>query len=136
MSEPVEAVSNTLWAPFHDAAWEGRLVLPHCVETGRTFWPPSATSPWTTGGQVDWRPVASEGRLVARAVYRRGFQQAFAPLLPYGVGLVELEGGVRLQVHVSDPDVPASPQPGASVRLEFRPLFEGARPVLCLAKEP
>jgi len=133
--ETVEAITNSLWAPFHDGAAADRLMLPHCVETDRAFWPPSPTSPYVTHGAMDWRAVEGRGVLVARVTYRRGFQKAFADLLPYGVALVEFQGGVRLQAHISAPDAQDGPIAGAAVRVGFRSLIEGAHPVLVLVQD-
>src|SRR3546814_6293290 len=50
MSARLAPVVNDLSRPFWDAAEEGRLSLPHCVATGRPFWPPAPASPLRTGG--------------------------------------------------------------------------------------
>lgn len=127
-------VNNALWRPFWDAAAQDRLTMPHCQSTGRAFWPPSAVSPFVTGGAVDWREVAPTGTLVAQIVYRRGFLAAFKPLLPYGCGLVELDCGPRVQVHIARPDAPDAPVPGQSVTVIFRTLIDGDPPVLGLVE--
>lgn len=129
MAEAIAPVVNALNAPFWAAAARGRLDLPVCLDTGRAFWPPSPISPFT-GGPVAWRAAEPAGTLKGMVVYRRVFQKAFEPLSPYGAALVELDAGPRLMVHVSDPAT--APEPGASVRLAFRPLLEGgpAVPVL------
>ena len=132
--ETVEAITNSLWAPFHDGAAADRLMLPHCIETDRAFWPPSPSSPYVTHGAVEWRAVAGWGVLIAHVTYRRGFQKAFQALLPYGVGLVEFEGGVRLQAHIPNPDTERSPVAGSRVRVAFRALVPDARPVLIVAE--
>lgn len=130
VAETADAVRNDLWAPFHEGAEAGRLTLPYCVQTERPFWPPSPVSPFVTAGAVDWRPHPPEGTLIARVTYRRGFQKAFEARLPYAVGLVELTSGLRLQVHLGEPDAPQSPQAGARIRLGFARLVDGGAPVL------
>lgn len=129
MTETVDPVRNDLWAPFWRGAEAGRLMLPWCEATGQAFWPPSAVSPFADGGAVTWREAAATGTLEARVTYRRGFQAAFKPLLPYGVGLVTLDAGPRLQAHIAEPDAEGSPQPGARVRIGFARLVEGGGPV-------
>lgn len=128
-AETLAPIVNDLNRPFWGAAQAGVLVLPHCTDTGRSFWPPSPMSPFT-GGAVDWRPVAPEGTLVATVTYARVFQQLLADRMPYSVALVELSGGVRLQVHAPDP---SSATPGALVRVGFAPLAVDTLPVLMLA---
>ena len=134
MTETANPVLNDLWAPFWNGAAEGRLVLPVCQTTDRAFWPPSVVSPFVTGGAVVWRETSAAGRLEARVTYRRGFQAAFKPRLPYGVGLVALDAGPRLQAHIIDPDAAGSPQPGARVAIGFSVLVEGAVPVPVLVE--
>lgn len=125
MTEPVSAIRNTLSAPFWDAAAEGRLMLPWCVESGRHFWPPSPVSPFATVGAVQWREADAAGVLIGVAVYRRTFQKALEARLPYGVGLVELNAGPRLQVHLADPDAGNAPCAGDRVTIAFISIIEG-----------
>ena len=127
MGEPLAPLVNSLSEPFWTAAAEGCLALPHCVETRRPFWPPSPASPFVTGGAVEWRDTVPEGALRTRAVYRRRFQKALE--VPYAIGLVELEGGVRLQAHIPDPDDESSPQAGDAVTLYFQSLRGDCPPV-------
>src|SRR3546814_21111842 len=87
MSARLAPVVNDLSRPFWDAAEEGRLSLPHCVATGRPFWPPAPASPLRTGGAVAWREIEAAGMLLSMAVYRRAFQAALAGPLPYGIAL-------------------------------------------------
>ncbi|MDB5370662.1 MAG: hypothetical protein JWP20_2220 [Roseomonas sp.] len=126
MSEAVDPPINALNAPFWEGAKTGRLVLPHCVTTGRAFWPPAPISPYTTGA-VTWREVAPEGWLRACVTYERVFQASFRPLVPYYIGLVEVQAGPRLQAHLAGGAMP--PAIGQAVRIAFRSLIEGAHPV-------
>lgn len=134
MTETVVPVINSLSQPFWSAAQEGRLALPRCTGTGRFFWPPAPISPFG-GHPVVWENAEPVGVVVATAIYRRAFQQAFAALLPYGVALVELTCGPRLQVHVPQPDRTDAPKAGARVRLSFRPLVEGG-PAVPMLDQP
>jgi len=124
---------NTLNKPWHDAAARGELLLPFCAATGRAFWPPSPVSPFATGGAVEWRAVKPEGILRARVTYRRGFLKDFDPLMPYGIGLVELTDSLRLQAHVTAPDSDSAPRAGDAVRLVFEKLLDRA-PILTARK--
>jgi uncharacterized protein len=125
MSVPLQPAVNDLNAPFWAASAQGRLALPHCLTSNRAFWPPSPTSPFVTGGDVDWRDVSPEGRLLSMVVYRRPFLAELSQQLPYGIALVELADDVRIFVHVRDPDGADMPAIGQGVSLSFRPLVEG-----------
>jgi uncharacterized OB-fold protein len=133
MTTTLTPVINSLNAPFWDAAKQGRLVLPRCVRTGRSFWPPSPFSPFVTNGPVEWRPAGPEALLIARVTYRRSFLKAFDPLMPYAIGLVELAEGPRLQAFIRDPDSAAAPGADDRVRLSFEHLL-GEVPILTAAR--
>src|SRR5262245_3629343 len=124
MNEPVSPIINELNAPFWAAAKQGRLVLPYCLETQRCFWPPSPLSPFVNGGAVAWQESAGEGTLRGLVVYRRVFQKAFQERLPYGIGLVQLDEGPRLQAFVADPERAGAPRAGDRVILRFAHVVE------------
>jgi hypothetical protein len=125
---------NSLNEPFWQAASEGRLMMPFCESTGRAFWPPSAVSPFVTGGKVAWRSVEPVGTLRAIAVYRRVFDRDFASLMPYAVALIDLDAGPRFQAHLAHPDAPDAPRHGDRVRLHFTPILEDGPPVPVVEK--
>ena len=133
MADAIAPIVNDLSRPFWDGAAEGRLRLPFCLETQHFFWPPSPSSPFADGGGVGWRERPAEGVLLSRVTYRRAFQQAFATRLPYGIALVEVAPGVRLQAHLPDPDGADAPRPGDRVRLAFASLVEGGKAVPIVA---
>src|SRR3546814_18978031 len=89
MSARLAPVVNDLSRPFWDAAEEGRLSLPHCVATGRPFWPPAPASPLRNGGAVAWREIEAAGMLLSMAVYPRAFQAPPAGQLPDGLAVIE-----------------------------------------------
>lgn len=128
MAETALPLHNDLNRPFWDGAEAGTLMLPHCRDSGRPFWPPSPLSPFT-GGLVNWAECDGVGTIESLVVYRRAFQQAFAHLLPYGIALVALDCGVRLLAHVSRPDDPAAPATGCRVAIGFDILLAGGPPL-------
>ncbi len=130
MSESADPIVNALNHPFWDGAAEGRLMMPHCVVTGAAFWPPSPISPFAQGRDVEWRMVAAEGEVLASVVYRRAFQRAFADRLPYGIAMVALDCGPRLQAHVEAPDDAGSPRTSMRVALYFQARPDGRQPLL------
>lgn len=125
MIESADPTINALNRPFWDGAAAGRLMLPHCAATNTAFWPPSPVSPFAGGSTVEWREVAAIGTVLARVTYRRSFQRAFAELLPYGVAMVALDCGPRLQAHVRAPDEAGAPGPGNRVAVHFETLLTG-----------
>jgi uncharacterized protein len=124
-AEQICPLVNDLNRPFWQAVEDGRFLLPYCTATGQFFWPPGATSPFVFPGAVAWKPAAITGVLKALAIYRRAFQKAFAPMMPYGIGLIALDAGPRMQVHIPRPDNAAAPKPGERVMLYFAAAVAG-----------
>jgi uncharacterized OB-fold protein len=122
MAETLHPVVNDLNRPFWDGAARGKLVLPHCANTGRAFWPPGPISPFADGGPVVWRTTSAGGRIDTIVIYRRVFQKALADIMPYGVAQVRLDAGPSLLAHVRDAD---GIVPGDRVALRFEPLIPG-----------
>lgn len=124
MVENANPIINALNRPFWDGAAQGRLMLPHCVTTEAAFWPPAPFSPFPAGRAIEWREVEAVGTVLSSVVYRRPFQRAFAALIPYGIAMVALDCGPRLQVHVRAPDSPGAPSAGSRVALRFEALLD------------
>lgn len=129
MAEGIEPIVNSLNQPFWRGAADGRLVLPYCTKTGRPFWPPSPVSPFATAGPVEWRETNPDGTVLAVAIYRRPFHAAFAALMPYAIGLVALNAGPRLHVHIAAPDAPGAVRKGDPVRIRFAKIMADGVPV-------
>lgn len=125
----IEPVINSLNAPFWEAAERNEFVLPWCTSTEQFFWPPGPVSPFDLDARIAWRPAERTGRLVTAVVFRRSYLKALEPIMPYAVGLVELDAGPRLQVHVRDTALAAPDRAGARVRIEFEGLLPDSRPV-------
>jgi hypothetical protein len=45
---------------------------------------------------VDWAEIDGAGTVYAKTINRRPAEEAFAPLVPYAVALVDLDAGVRV----------------------------------------
>jgi uncharacterized OB-fold protein len=112
------------------------LWLPRCVDTGRFFFPPQETSPYT-GGCIVWEKVSGRGTLASYVINHLpapGFES------PYVVALVQLEEGPRMTSNILG--VPADPaslyvgmplqvcfeQRGAMTLPQFAPAEPGATP--------
>jgi uncharacterized protein len=134
MPEFVSPIVNALNAPFWSAAEEGQLLLPFCVTTEKYFWPPSPVSPFITSGETSWRSAQPLGVLRAKVIFRRVFQKAFEDLVPYAIGLVELDAGPRLQAHIPRPDSPDAANSGDRVEIRFHRLVADGPKVPIISK--
>ena len=126
MSDELSPVITTLNAPFWEAAERGELLLPWCETTRQYYWPPGPRSPFDIHTRIAWRPARTGGRLTDAVIYRRGFMKSFEPVMPYAIGLVELDDGPRLLVHLRDVALAAPEQAGAQVQIFFESILLGS----------
>ncbi len=92
-SIPAPAVDPTT-KPFWDAARQGRLLIGLCRDTGRHFWYPRATSPFTLSGNVELVEAKGTGTLYSFTVMRVA--------QPYVAAYVELDEGPRIFTNIVD----------------------------------
>jgi uncharacterized protein len=125
VAEQIHPIVNDLNRPFWEAAESGRLLLPFCINTQLFFWPPGPFSPFAFPGEVIWKEAECTGVLEAIAIFRRPFQRAFEPHMPYAVGLMCLTAGPRMQVHISRPDSSEAPRVGEAAKIYFASAAAG-----------
>jgi uncharacterized OB-fold protein len=129
VSENTNPIINQLNGPFWNAGEQGLLALPYCPVEQCAFWPPSPISPFG-GGSVEWRETSPHGILRASVIYRRAFLKSFDAAMPFAIGLVRLDCGPQLQVHIRDPDGNDAPATGDRVTLGFESVLPGGRAIL------
>ena len=83
-----------------------RLVIQRCTQCGQfQFYPRSLCA--SCAGETEWVEASGRGTLHTYTVIRQNRSEAFAPLSPYAVGIVELDEGVRMMSNIVDCDVEA-----------------------------
>lgn len=109
-------------APFWEACREHRLVAQRCDDCGAFRFPPSPLCDHCRGWSATWTAVPVPGRLYSWIVAQHSVVPEFADQLPYVVGIVEFEGGVRIpgRVLVQPDEVRA----GMALDISFRDLDE------------
>jgi uncharacterized protein len=93
---PLPDVDDPLAAEFWAAARARQLVLSRCAHCGYLQWPPEPVCPECQHTERVWEEFPAEGTLWSYAVYHRALDPAFAHLIPYVVGLVELDAGRKM----------------------------------------
>jgi uncharacterized protein len=85
---------------FFEAAARGELVLQRCKETGLFQHYPRACSIYTCG-EIEWVVVPGRGKVYTYTiVHQNASDAAFAKLVPYAIGIIELAEGVRLMGNI------------------------------------
>lgn len=112
-------------AAFFDAAATGELLLQRCADCAG-YSPADELICMSCGGR-ELAPIRVEGRgeLVTWTVVHRAPHPAFADVVPYLVGIVELAQGPWLPARLALPAGQA--RPGLAVRAEFHVSPGGER---------
>ena len=86
--------------PYWQGCREGRLVLPWCRDCGKPHFYPRPFCPHCEGRRLDWRPASGRATLYAHATVHQPLERPFKERVPYTIGIVELEEGVRMLTQV------------------------------------
>jgi uncharacterized OB-fold protein len=120
-AEPVNESIETLYAtdeiskPFWASLAAGQLILPKCGACESVFFYPRRLCPRCWSGSIEWIESAGIGTVFARSEVHVAFQYISEADLPFTVGLIDLDEGVRLPGRFHDDDL----QIGDRVRLRF-----------------
>lgn len=88
--------------PFWAALASGRLITTCCSRCGEAMFPPKPICPRCLSRSVEWQPVSPRGALYSYTVVHVA-PEIFAGEAPYAVGIVDLEGGLRIAMRVLGP---------------------------------
>jgi uncharacterized protein len=83
-------------APFWEACSEHRLVAQRCDDCGAFRFPPSPICDHCRSWNATWTPLPLPGTLYSWIVAHHSVVPEFVDELPYVVGIVEFEPGVRV----------------------------------------
>ena len=97
------------------AAAEGRFELQQCDDCGAVQYPPREACHRCLSVQLKWREQSGEGELLSQTTLAHSNDLFFRERLPWRLGLVRLDAGVTLMLHLHGdvPDAPARVKVGA-----------------------
>jgi len=109
----------------------GRLETTQCEDCGRLSFPPKPFCPHCWSKRIVWAPLSGRGTLYSQTVVHAA-PAAFEDEVPYRVGVVDLDEGVRIATRVLADRDHALDTAVEIVVLNYRdgPLF-AARPLGC-----
>jgi len=90
------------------AAAEGRFELQQCEDCGAVQYPPREACHRCLSVQLKWREQSGEGELLSQTTLAHSNDLFFRERLPWRLGLVRLDAGVTLMLHLHG-DVPDAP---------------------------
>lgn len=114
--------------PFWEATKERRLLLQYCRDSGRYQFFPRPVSLFTGRRRLEWREASGRGRLYTFTVVHHPYTPAWTDHVPYVVGSVELEEGVRIMAHIVN-CAPDAVTIGMRLRLAWEARGEFSLPV-------
>lgn len=85
------AFTQTFWR----ALGEGRFVTTRCASCGRLSFPPKPFCPHCWHERIEWAPLSPAGTVYSSTVIHAA-PAAFRHEIPYRVGIVDLDDGVRI----------------------------------------
>ncbi|MBV1895209.1 MAG: Zn-ribbon domain-containing OB-fold protein [Rhodobacteraceae bacterium] len=110
---------------FWDGVAQGRFRTTKCGKCERTSFPPKPICPHCWSDQVSWTDLSGHGVLYSATTVHAG-PAAFAADLPYRVGIVDLDEGMRVATRILDDTKLDEPVELVALAYEDGPLY-GAR---------
>jgi NAD(P)-dependent dehydrogenase (short-subunit alcohol dehydrogenase family)/uncharacterized OB-fold protein len=97
------------------AAAEGRFELQQCEDCGALQYPPREACHRCLSPNLKWREQSGEGELLSQTTLAHSNDLFFRERLPWRLGLVRLDAGATLMLHLHGdvPDAPARVKVGA-----------------------
>jgi uncharacterized OB-fold protein len=89
-------------APYWEAAQRGQLVLQHCLDCAKPWFPPSEACAHCLGDRFQWRSLSGRGVVWSWIQMWQKYFPGFEDESPYNVALIELEEGPRLFTNLVD----------------------------------
>jgi uncharacterized protein len=92
-------------APYWRAALEGRLEIQYCRDCARHQFYPRPFCTRCLSDQIEWVGASGHGHIYTYTVCHVAAHPAFESRVPYAIGMVELDEGVRLLAGIVDVDL-------------------------------
>ena len=104
--------------PFWDGCRDHRFLVQRCLECGAPRWPPGPMCPECQSTATEWIASSGRGTLYSWVVATHPVHPVLVDQVPYVVGLIELEEGVRVVGNVGGCP-PEAVEAGLPVELYF-----------------
>ena len=82
--------------PFYQAAREHKLMIQRCSDCKKNIFYPKMICPFCLSTNLEWFESRGKGKLYSFTVVDLGAPEAFQEALPYVIGVIDLEEGVRM----------------------------------------
>jgi len=125
---------TTVSKPFYKAAREHKLLIQRCTDCQKNIFYPKSLCPHCLSSNLEWFESSGKGKAYSFTVVEGGAPEAFQDAVPYVLGVIDLEEGVRMLSWIVDCD-PKEVKCDMDVEVTFRDLNEDiALPMFRLIK--
>ena len=114
--------------PYWDAARDGVLLVAYCAECGHLTQYGRPFCEVCLAAPMSWRPASGTGHVYSYTVIRRSRDPFFAERVPYVLGIVELDEGIRMLTEIVGL-APDDVRIGMPVRVCFEPAGDCSVPL-------
>lgn len=114
----VSFVAETKAADFVKYLEQGKVMVTRCKKCGAVFSPPKMDCSQCLSSDMEWIEPRGKGKLISFTTLPSFAPTGFGDDLPYTLGLVEFEGGVRMFGRMSK----SIPESELRVGMEVRPI--------------
>lgn len=105
-------------APFWEGCQEGTFLIPTCGSCGAKRWPPGPMCPDCQSMETSWTEASGRGSVYSWVIVAHPVAEVLVNQVPYVVGLIELEEGVKVVGNVLG-CAPEEVEAGMAVELLF-----------------
>jgi uncharacterized protein len=131
-ARPQPSLTEPDTGPFWTATRDHRLTYQVCQSCGRSVFFPRLHCPYCGSSHLVEKVSSGEGVLYTYTVIRQHTDPFFRSLLPYAVGMVDLDEGFRMMAPVLAPD-PGAIEVGRRVHLEWEDHTDWSLPTFRLS---
>lgn len=118
--------------------WEGckehKLEIQRCKKCGKLRWPAAFLCPDCLSSETEMQEMSGDGTLYSYVTFQKAFHPSVQDKLPYTVGVIELEGGVRIISNIVDCE-PEQLACNKKVKMKWMDCEEYTKPVFKLVEE-
>ena len=118
--------------------WEGckehKLEIQRCKKCGKLRWPAAFLCPDCLSSEAEMQEMSGGGTLYSYVTFQKAFHSSVQDKVPYTVGVVELEGGVRIISNIVDCE-PEQLACNKKVKMKWMDCEEYTKPVFELVEE-
>ncbi len=97
---------------------QGHLKTTCCRACDKLTFPPKPLCPYCWGSQVEWRELSGNGVLYSYTTVHAA-PEVFADAVPYDLGIVDLDEGLRVAAGITGSATPKLDQPVRAVALVY-----------------